>query len=122
MTFTDVHGGPCPVCGESGELLKHYGTYGLDGVRTIVHTTGDGHSVCTLPEAGGRMFTSANSWSYRAPDPLLRLSVLERQRDEVLAHLDWATEPCRFTETGVCEHDRRVDADHIRSIYEEGGT
>lgn len=63
MSFTNVHGGPCPVCGGTGELLAHAGTYG--GQRIIVHRGQAGQiHVCEIPESDGVMQTKGGLWSY----------------------------------------------------------
>lgn len=63
MTFSGVHGGPCPVCAGSGELLAHDGEHG--GYRTIRHMDEHGREqVCTLPEEDGILYTKAGRWWY----------------------------------------------------------
>lgn len=62
-TFRGMFGGPCPACGEHGELLAHDVTYG--GYRQIRHMDGSGHEhLCTLPEEQGILYTSSEGWRY----------------------------------------------------------
>jgi len=63
MTCDGVFGGPCPVCGGSGELLAQSATYG--DYRTLRHTDAAGREqVCTLPEVEGMVRTAGGRWWY----------------------------------------------------------
>jgi hypothetical protein len=68
MSFTAVHGGPCPACGLRGELLRHRGTYGPNGRRVLCHLDGDGnYHVCILPASDGMLTVVDGEWNYQ-PD------------------------------------------------------
>lgn len=63
VTYEGVTGGPCPVCGGSGELLSQKSDFG--GYRTLRHFDEFGREqVCTLPEADGMVFTTGGRWRY----------------------------------------------------------
>jgi len=64
MHLTGVVGGPCPVCGHNGELLRQFGSYDPDGRRTLVHTTDGGgeQRACELPTAAGMVYTEQGLW------------------------------------------------------------
>lgn len=80
MTFTDLPGGPCPVCHHSGLLLRHYGCHA--GYRTLAHLDEQGQEhVCTLPEVEGILYTSGGGWWYvPGPRPEPSRSTSEEQR------------------------------------------
>jgi hypothetical protein len=68
MTCTNTHGGPCPVCGKSGELLSHSADHGPGGQRLIRHLDDDNGELheCTILTADGVLFTSNGRWTYRS--------------------------------------------------------
>lgn len=64
MFFTGVSGGPCPVCGGSGELIHHFGTQGPGGLRIINHEGAPQGQLCTVVEAEGIMIVKDGVWRY----------------------------------------------------------
>jgi len=64
MVFTEVYGGPCPVCGHSGELLRQFGKVG--GLRNIHHLDDQGSlHKCVLYTSDGILCCNDGSWWYR---------------------------------------------------------